>query len=98
MENRKRENIIALYDVYGALLTEKQRQYFEEYYFMDFSISEIAENYSISRNGVFDQLKRAVLVLEEYEAKLKLLEKLSRIEALPEDKEWKTEVLNILKE
>lgn len=98
MENRRRESLIALYDVYGVLLTEKQRQYFEDYYFMDYSISEIAVNYKISRNGVFDQLKRAVTVLEEYEAKLRLLEKISEIEALPADEEWKTEVLNILKE
>lgn len=98
MENRKREGLIALYDIYGVLLTEKQRQYFEDYYFMDYSISEIAINYNISRNGVFDQLKRVAMLLEEYEAKLKLLEKISKIEALPIEDKWKTEVLNILKE
>ena len=60
MENNKRQEIISLYDLYYNLLTDKQRDYFEEYYFSDLSISEIAINFDISRNGVHDQLKRVV--------------------------------------
>ena len=48
MENNKREEIISLYDLYYNLLTDKQRDYFEEYYFSDLSISEIAINFDIS--------------------------------------------------
>ena len=50
----KREELISLYDVYGVLLTDKQKSYFEEYYFDDLSFSEIALNHGISRNGVFE--------------------------------------------
>lgn len=62
--------IQALYDVYNGLLTEKQKRYLEQYYFDDFSISEISENEGISRNGVHDLIKRTVLKLYDFEAKL----------------------------
>ncbi|MCF7925275.1 MAG: hypothetical protein K9L26_01975 [Candidatus Izimaplasma sp.] len=61
-----------LYDFYGKLLTNKQKAYFEAYYFNDYSITEIAENHSVSRNAVFDQLKRVEAKLLEYETLLKL--------------------------
>lgn len=64
-----------LYDFYGVLLTDKQRMYFEQYYFDDYSITELSENNEVSRNAVFDQLKRVESKLEEYELKLKLVEK-----------------------
>ena len=67
MTFEKREELIRLYDIYLNLLTNKQQQYFEEYYFDDLSISEIASNHEISRNAVFDQIKRVILNLEEYE-------------------------------
>ncbi|MBQ9124563.1 MAG: hypothetical protein IJY14_02615 [Acholeplasmatales bacterium] len=98
MENHKREEIIALYDIYGNLLTDKQRNYFEDYYYSDLSISEIAENYSISRNGVFDQLKRVCVILEEYESKMKLNDKYNKIDKLDINDNIKEEVFNILKE
>lgn len=97
MENQKREELIRLYDLYGSLLTEKQKNYFEDYYFMDLSISEIAENYGISRNGVFDQLKRVNLLLEDYESKLNLNQKMANIEGLAINDELKNEILDILK-
>ena len=98
MESLDRNYIIGLYDIYGVLLTDKQRSYFEDYYFMDLSISEIAENYEISRNGVHDQVKRSVIALEEYEAKLKLYEKIIKIEALDIDSEIKKIIFNVLME
>lgn len=98
MENQKREELIALYDLYGNLLTDKQKSYFEDYYFMDLSITEIAENYGISRNGVFDQLKRVNKLLEEYEEKLNLFAKYSKIESLNIDEIDKNQILSILKE
>ena len=75
MELEEKEYYSELYDIYKELLTEKQQIYFEAYYFNDYSISEIAESYLLSRNGVFDQIKKTVKLLEEYEKKLKLLEK-----------------------
>lgn len=98
MENQLREELINLYDFYGVLLTDKQRGYFEDYYFMDLSFSEIAENHGISRNGVFDQLKRVTSILKEYEEKLQLAKKIHAIENLTIEELTKQEVINILKE
>lgn len=73
LEKTQRVNL--LMDCYGDLLTDKQRQYLSLYYEEDFSLSEIAEDLMVSRNAVYDQLKRAVASLEEYESKLHLMEK-----------------------
>ena len=64
--------VIELYDLYQALLTDKQREYFESYYFDNFSITEISENKEVSRNAVHDQLKKTVKKLYDYEEKLEL--------------------------
>ena len=95
MTFEKREEIIRLYDFYGVLLTDKQKNYFESYYFDDLSITEIASNFEVSRNAVFDQLKRVSLILIEYEEKLKIVEKTSKIEKLELSKPLKEEILNI---
>ncbi|MBQ3254081.1 MAG: DNA-binding protein [Acholeplasmatales bacterium] len=97
MDNN-RNQIIALYDIYRSLLTEKQRLYFEDYYYSDLSISEIAENYNISRNGVHDQIKRATQALYEYEEKLKISQKLDKIFKLDIDKEILEKISNIIME
>lgn len=64
--------LINLYDRYQTLLTTKQRMYFEQYYFDDFSITEISENQDVSRNAVHDLIKRTVQKLYDYESKLGL--------------------------
>lgn len=64
-----------LYDFYGELLTEKQRQVYESVILEDYSLSEVAEELGISRQGVHDMLKRCSKTLEEYEEKLHLVEK-----------------------
>lgn len=64
-----------LHDFYQSLLTDKQRSYMSLYYFDDYSLGEIAEEYDISRQAVYDNIKRTEAMLEEYETKLKLLEK-----------------------
>jgi predicted DNA-binding protein YlxM (UPF0122 family) len=64
-----------LYDVYQDLLTKKQKEYFEAYYYNDFSITEISDNFSVSRNAVHDQLKKTVQKLYDYESKLHLRRK-----------------------
>ncbi len=96
MELEKREKLIELYDLYNSLLTEKQKGYFENYYFDDLSISEIAMNYNISRNGVYDQLKRVEDALLDYEAKLNLANKINKISSLEDF--TKENVLSIIKE
>ncbi len=72
---KKKEHVVLLMDCYRELLTDKQNQYLSLYYEEDFSLSEIAEDLDVSRNAVFDNLKRAVKSLEDYEMKLGLLEK-----------------------
>ncbi|MGI5935738.1 MAG: YlxM family DNA-binding protein [Oscillospiraceae bacterium] len=62
-----------LLDFYGDLLTEKQRRYFEMYYDEDLSLSEIAENEGISRQGVRDIIMRAENILLEMEEKTGLV-------------------------
>lgn len=74
-----------LYDLYGDLLTEKQREYFEDYYFNNLSFSEMAENYDVSRNAIFKQIHITTDKLEEYESKLGLLKKKKTLESIIEE-------------
>jgi hypothetical protein len=64
-----------LYDFYGALLTDKQQRCLEMHYLNDDSLAEIAEEFQVSRQAVHDILRRAEQILEEYEAKLGLVER-----------------------
>ena len=73
LEKKQRVNL--LLDCYSDLLTEKQQTYLEYYYQEDYSLSEIAQILDVSRNAVFDNLKKAVHSLENYEEKLQLLKK-----------------------
>ncbi|PKL00149.1 MAG: DNA-binding protein [Tenericutes bacterium HGW-Tenericutes-1] len=78
----KKIRIHQLYDLYGALLTEKQKTAFEYYYLDDYSLSEIAEILKVSRNAIHEQITIAATYLEDYEHKLGLLsnrEKLSKL-------------------
>ena len=78
-----------LYDYYGSLLTDKQREYFENYYFNNLSLAEIAENYNTSRNAIHKQIKDTENKLLYYEDKLglcrKSLEIMEIIKELDED-------------
>ncbi len=78
-----------LYDFYGELLTEHQRGVYEDFVLNDLSLSEIAQEAGISRQGVHDLVRRCDKVLEGYEERLHLLErflkikeKIARIQAL----------------
>mgnify|MGYP002641231240 CR=1 FL=1 len=66
--------LINLYDLYQELLTDKQKSYFEDYYFNDYSITEISDNSAVSRNAVHDQLKRTAAKLNDLESKIHLYE------------------------
>lgn len=74
-----------LYDLYGGLLTEKQREYFEDYYFNNMSFSEMAEDYAVSRNAVFKQVHIVTDKLNEYESILHLKEKRDKLDKILED-------------
>ena len=71
----KTTRINYLYDFYQALLTPKQQSYMAFYYLDDYSLGEIAEEYSVSRQAVYDNIKRTEAMLEEYEQKLALFQK-----------------------
>ena len=64
-----------LYDFYGELLTEHQRRIYEDVVLRDLSLTEIAQEEGISRQGVHDLVRRCDRILAEYEQKLKLIEK-----------------------
>jgi predicted DNA-binding protein YlxM (UPF0122 family) len=71
----KTTRINYLYDFYQSLLTPKQKSYMSLYYLDDYSLGEIAEEYEISRQAVYDNIKRTETMLEQYELKLQLFEK-----------------------
>lgn len=70
-----------LYDFYGELLTEHQQRIYEDAVYNDLSLSEIAQEQGISRQGVHDLIKRCNNILEDYENKLHLVERFNSIKA-----------------
>ncbi|RNF40772.1 putative DNA-binding protein [Planococcus salinus] len=94
-----------LFDFYQELLTPKQRNYMMLYYLDDHSLGEIAEAYDITRQAVYDNIRRTEAMLEEYEEKLQLFEKFQKRQQLvaefekhPYTEERVREFLNQLKE
>ncbi|MDD3852048.1 MAG: YlxM family DNA-binding protein [Syntrophomonadaceae bacterium] len=71
----KMEQIILLKDFYGPLLTPKQQEVLNLHYEQDWSLSEIAEHWQISRQAVFDLIKRSQNALQDYEDRLHLVKK-----------------------
>jgi len=67
-----------LYDFYGELLTEHQRQIYEDAIYNDLSLGEIAKEQGISRQGVHDLIRRCDKILADYEAKLHLVERFEK--------------------
>ena len=94
MENNDIEKYInqgILYDFYGELLTQHQQRIYEDVVFNDLSLSEIAENEGISRQGVSDLIKRCNKSLVSYEEKLGLIKKFD------ETKSYVKEIQRIVK-
>ncbi|WP_077617790.1 putative DNA-binding protein [Bacillus sinesaloumensis] len=92
-----------LYDFYQSLLTPKQRNYMSLYYLDDFSLGEIAEEYKISRQAVYDNIKRTETMLEEYEEKLLLFQKfqerrelITELKQLSQEYENSTRLQNVI--
>lgn len=71
----KNVKISILLDIYGNLLTDKQKKLLDDYYNNDLSLSEIAQNESITRQAVRDNLKKGENNLIEYENKLNIMQK-----------------------
>lgn len=70
-----------LYDFYGELLTQHQKKVYEDAVFNDLSLSEIADEQGISRQGVHDLIRRCDKILADYENKLHLVEKFAKIKS-----------------
>ena len=70
-----------LFDFYGDLLTERQREFYDLYYNEDLSLSEIAENYGISRQGVRDVIVRAEAAMSEIEEKTHIIRRFHQSKA-----------------
>lgn len=97
----KQDKLILLFDYYGDLLSESQKNYFESYYFDNLSLSEIGENYNVSRNAISKELKLATEKLNNYEDKLHLVKKddeLRKIVSKLKDETIKEKIMNILDE
>lgn len=97
----ERNNLIILYDYYQGLLTNKQKQYFELYYFDNLSLSEMSENLNISRNAIHKVLKNITNKLNFYEETLKIKaksDKLKKITASINDKELQDKIKKIYEE
>ena len=75
----------SLYEIYGALLTEKQRQCLELYFCEDYSLAEVAEEMQVSRQAIHDLLKRVEQTLEHYEEMLGFLQRMDKTRMLTEE-------------
>ena len=97
----ERDYLIILYDYYGDLLSVDNRRYFEDYYFDNLSLAEIAQNDNVSRNNVHKHLKSCEEKLLFYEEKLGLYKKDKRLNTLIDDiknEKIKNTVIDLLKD
>ena len=85
-----------LYDFYGELLTEHQQKIYEDAVYNDMSLSEIASDYGISRQGVHDLIKRCDRILQGYESKLHLVEKFTGAKEKIREIEQLTQLENMI--
>lgn len=74
-----------LFDFYQSLLTNKQKNYLELFYLQDYSLSEIADTFEVSRQAVYDNIRRTGDLVEDYEAKLNLYEKFEQRRKIYDD-------------
>lgn len=91
----KTTRINALFDFYESLLTEKQRTFLKFYFLDDYTLGEIATESGISRQAVYEHIKRAEHALEDYESKLKLLARHEQIGQIARELEGAVGALTI---
>ena len=84
----KKLYLTELYYYYKDLLTDKEKDYFEEYYFNDLTQEEIAENNSVSKNAVSKSLIEVKDKLETYESKLNLYNNNQKIKSILSEEEY----------
>ena len=95
---KEREYLLSLYEIYSNLLTEKERSYFEYYYFEDYSLQEIADNNDVSRAYVSKYINSIESKLVDFEKALMLLEKRNKIKEVLEDldEETRNKIIELL--
>ena len=86
-----------LYDIYGKLLTDKQKDVFVKYYFYDLSLQEIADEMNITKSAVLDNLEHTKNKLISYEETLNIFNKIKNFEKLDIDENVKNEILDIIR-
>ena len=89
---------VELFDYYGDLFTDKQKEYFIDYYFNNLTLQEIADNNKVSKNAVHKNIKDINVKLEYYESKLNLYKNRKKIEKIIEslDENIKTEIKELI--
>ena len=83
----KEYDLVELFDIYGSLLTERQRELFTSYYLYDLSLAEIAEPEGKTRQNVYEQVKKVKAKLIEYENLLQIHNKNAQLKAVATDLE-----------
>ena len=86
-----------LYDIYGSLLTSKQKDIFEEYYLYNLSLREIAENKNISYQAVRDSINSSKELLRNYESNIGMLQFRNKLEKFKKNVEKKKQIPNSVK-
>ena len=95
MELEKTIRMNILFSFYGELLTPKQAQHMADYYEEDHTLAEIADNHGVSRQAIYDSIKRAEDALINYEDKLKFVQEFeNRKQALKNIREYVNETYN----
>lgn len=85
-----------LFAIYGDLFTKKQKEYFNDYYFQNLTLSEMSENYGVSRTAIHKNIKETEEKLLFYEKTLQIYEKNKKILALITDEKLKEKIEEIL--
>lgn len=84
---KEREKILAIYETYKELLSERERDYFENYYYEDYNLQEIADNYEVSKSYVGKYINEIEEKLNNYEKALKIVEKFDKIRKVVEEED-----------
>ena len=93
---KEREYILTLYEIYKNLLNDREREYFENYYFEDYSLQEIADNFKVSKSYVGKFLNGIEDKLNNYEESLNINSKNNKIRELIKDSALKDKIEELL--
>ena len=93
---KEREYILTLYEIYKSLLNDREREYFENYYFEDYSLQEIADNFKVSKSYVGKFLNGIEEKLNNYEESLSLNSRNNKIRDLVKNSDLKDKIEELL--